>query len=348
MKKALENAAYATLCCFAAIILIYPEISENAILSTLRTTVRGVVPSLFPFMVISSMLCDLPTPALLTKIASPFCELLRIPKIYATSLAVGNLCGFPVGASSVSEIAIKYGNEKKTALRAAVISNNVSISFACAFVGSVLRGGKKAALVLWVCQLAASFSVCALSSLFCKKEAENKQEYPNTEYNIPLSESFANSVVKAAESSLSIASFICFFSVISAYISSLAAKTGNIFSEYFFSFLLEISFACEKSSELDFPLCVVICAFCMGFSCICVIFQSSVFLNRAGISVMSFCAMKFLQGIISALFAYLAFRFIKFDFETATVGAVFDAQIPFIIVSLVLIVIYFFAITKKR
>lgn len=348
MKKVLKNTAYATLCCFAAIILIYPEISENAILNTLKTTVRGVVPSLFPFMVISSMLCDLPTPSFLIKITSPFCKLLRIPKVYAVSLAVGNLCGFPVGVSSVSEIAKKYGSEKRTALRAAVISNNVSISFACAFVGSILRGGKKAALVLWMCQFAAAFSVCALSSLFQKKEAENISEYPIVEYNVPLSESFANSVVKAAESSLSVASFICFFSVISAYISCLAAKTGNKFSEYFFPFLLEISSACEKSSELDFPLCAVICAFCMGFSCICVIFQSSIFLNRAGISVTSFCAMKFFQGIISALLAYFAFRFIKFDFETATVGAVFDAQIPFTAISLLLVVIYFFTITKKR
>lgn len=347
MKHTVKSILYILLCSFAVIILLYPDASQNAITNSIKSTVMSVVPSLFPFMVISALLCDLPMPKFLNSLMKPICKLLKLNREYASSIILGNICGFPIGALTASKITENYGINKHEALRAVILSNNVSISFALTYVASTVKGGRKTALILWVCQFTSAICVCFISSAVQKTNFQLQVKPKTVSIGYSFTQSFTNAVGKAAQNSLNVASFICFFSVLSVYITNTGKALGAKYLSFTADILLEISTACKKTSEVPFPHSAVICAFCMGFSCICVIFQSAVFIKNCGVSVGAFTALKFFQGILSASFATIILQFINPEEKAVEVSISPITQLPIITISLCFLAVYFYIILKE-
>ena len=341
MKFTYKNIVFYLSCAFIAVILILPSVAENAIISAVKTTVITVVPALFPFMVISGILCEAGAPEPVKTLFKPLCRLLRIPDSCSSVILVGNLCGFPVGASSVCSLVLNGEIDRESGLRTAVLSNNVSISFALSYVGSVLFSCRKLALVMWLSQLISCIFICFAESRIQKSRHHRETvKIPTEEKHFSLSKVFTSSVSRAALGCLSVAAFICFFSIVKQYVSSVLTKAGLPILSNIISLILEIASACNLSATYSYPLSAAFCCFAMGFSGLCVICQSAVYLSECGISTVRFTAMKLLQGVLSGLISFVLCLFIKFDVSVSSLSPTVNLNSVFTVVSFFLFIIY--------
>ena len=122
---------------FAAfmLFLIYDREISAAALAALSVAVEKVIPSLFPFMVLSSMIVSLGLADSFGKIIPT--KLFSLPQSSAAVILTGILCGFPVGAVGSAELYRSGHITKDEAARLCAISCHVSPAFLIGVVATV-------------------------------------------------------------------------------------------------------------------------------------------------------------------------------------------------------------------
>ena len=316
MKKALISAV---LIFFAVILIVFPEVSEEAVRSSMTTAIRSVIPSLFSFMVLSDVIVSSDIISEKSKLLTPFGKLFNVSKSGAAVFILGNLSGFPVGARLAARQCERGLITTEEAARLAVISNNVSTAFAVSFVGAGLFSSRALGVSLYLCQLAAAIITGIIIGLIPKRKKTHPTKLPKEDLTEKKASGiFVKAVNDGAISCLGICAFIVVFGVISSYIKEIFASFGlPPFFNAVISAFLEISNGCISVQSLSFPLSASLCAFAIGFSGISVLCQSSMFLKRAGISVMPIAAAKVFQGLLTAIFTSAVVRFFNISCEAS-------------------------------
>lgn len=284
-------------------LLLRPDIAAEAVTSSLKTVVSRIIPSLFPFMVLSEMMI------------SSFCGTSTNKKntllSVISAVALGNISGFPVGAKNSARLCETGVLSRKEALLCAIISGNAGASFVISFVGANLFSNKRLGLIIYLSQLTASLISAMIASVMIKEKRvfNAVPVFDGKNNRTSFSEAFTSSVSGAALSSLSVAAFITTFGVIIKYVLLLAETfTDSKLVLSIISSVLEISNGCLASMSLKAPASYVMCSFCIGFSGLSVMFQSIIYLRRQSINIIKFVAFKFLQGVLSAVITYLAVK----------------------------------------
>ena len=94
----------AVLCCFSALLLL-PEVSAQAARDAMLLCAQTLIPSLFPFFVLSSLLIACGASELLSALLSPLMRpLFGLSGAGAAALALGLCGGYPVGARTAAEL----------------------------------------------------------------------------------------------------------------------------------------------------------------------------------------------------------------------------------------------------
>lgn len=333
-----------------ALLLAFPETASDALRTSAVFAVSNVLPSLFPFMVLSSIASEIGLAQSFTKPFSFLRPLFGIPRSSVLSITVGNLCGFPVGSSSVLSLYEKGEVTSDQALRVLVMSNNVSVSFAVCYVGKLLFLSSGAGVVLWAVQLSASFLCALLLRLIFTGKNQRRAQKVNGETgdaSKSFSEIFTSSVSKAALSSLYVVSFICVFSVVGVFADRLFALFNAENLSVVFKMFLEMSSASALSASVGGRIGFSLCAFALGFSGLSVICQSAVYFLRCGISVPRFACIKLLQGILSFAGAFLLFPLLDISSPAADLSGYEASNFHLFGVSLVLLTLYMLIKVKE-
>ena len=132
---------------------------ENAIIG-IDLCLRTVVPSLFPFFILSGILNS----SLLgqnIRLVRPIGRLCKIPSGSESILLLGLLAGYPVGAQLIGN-AYRDGNlSRKSAARMVAFCNNAGPAFIFGIL-STMFSSRSTAWILWVIQIASAIFVGAL------------------------------------------------------------------------------------------------------------------------------------------------------------------------------------------
>ncbi len=301
---------YITICAvtitFVALIL-KPEVAAEAVLSSLKITVSRVIPSIFPFMVLSDFVLSC-TSSKITKNKAKRNTIIK--KLWV--ILIGNVSGFPVGAKSTAELYLSGEIDKRGAAMLSVLSGNAGISFVLSYVGTNLFSSSRIGLILYLSQLFGSVITATAYSVINRGKVTSKDGVPlnkNSFLRKSTEESFISAVSGSALSALSVTAFITVFGVIIKYVKYFVEKihltpTNSQLLTAATSSILEISNGCMDASTLRSPYCFALCAFAIGFSGMSVIFQSMVYLKKANISAALFISLKFVQGSISMFVTY--------------------------------------------
>ena len=151
MKKRLLAAVIAV---FALLLLLRPEAAEEAVRGGLALCFQTVVPSLFPFFVVVSLLLQLGLGRWLGRLFSPFMEpLFHLSGAAVTPLIAGLIGGYPSGARTAAELYREGTLTREEAERCLAFVNNCGPAFALSFVGTAVLRSERAglALYLWPC-----------------------------------------------------------------------------------------------------------------------------------------------------------------------------------------------------
>ena len=196
-------------------LLLSPDTSAQACRDALTLCAQTVIPSLFPFFVLSSLLVSGggadAFSALLGGLMRP---LFGLDGAGASALALGLLGGYPVGARTVAELHSAGTLEKKEAERLLGFCNNAGPGFILGICGGAVLHSSRAGLYLYLVHTA---SALLTGILLCRDLPRRGAGYHKAAQHanaVPFASLFSAAVRSALAGILNVCAFVVLFLVL--------------------------------------------------------------------------------------------------------------------------------------
>ena len=299
MKPALRRGALVLIVLLLGSFLLFSSLVRQAAVEGLGLCAKVLVPSLFPFCVLSNLLilmgCDR---SLGRRTGRLMPALFGVSPNGAAALFLGCVGGFPVGAMTIARLYSRGSITRDDACRLSAFCCNAGPAFLLGAAGAHLLGSATAgALLLAVHLLAAVLTGMLLSggSAPVRREAPSPPQPP-----LPFSAAFPQAVSQGCTGMVQLCGFVVFFSVILALAGRLPAGDNLL---RLLAGVLEVSCGIESLQGLaDFPAFVSAAAV-LGWSGLCVHCQTAFVLQGCGLKLRSYLRGKLLHTALSVLLA---------------------------------------------
>ena len=310
-KQRLQDAF--VLCGFllcGAGLLCYSKAVSAAMTQALALCVQVLLPSLFPFFVLSSMVISTGViQRLSTRLEKPFQWLFGLPGSFGAALLLGAAGGYPVGAKTIATLYQQGQCSKRDAEKALRFCNNAGPAFLISAVGASLLQDPHAGLNLYAVHV---LSALIIGFIYRKNTDYVKYhgitaDHMRSTATISL---FLRAVTDAFSSFLNVSAFVLIFSVISTMLQQLplidslhCLPGGGILWYGLLAGFLELTsgVACLTQGGLPPSILLPALSFLCGWGGCSVQFQTISLLHDAGLSCRQYLKSKLLQGILAAL-----------------------------------------------
>ena len=323
MGRLLRQEKYRTmllglgLLCFALALVVWPETAMSAMRDGLNLCGNVILPSLFPFFVLSALVVELGMSRCLGRLLEPvMAPLFRVNGACASALALGFLGGYPVGARTAISLYQSGQCSRTETERLLAFCNNCGPAFILGVVGAGVFGSGQVGLLLYLGHLAASLLVGLVFRFYKPGEAPRCRNKQAAQFQtVSISAAFTHSVTGALQSTLNICAFILFFTVairiltLSGFLTTLSAGLSGLFApfglsqiwaERLLTGLLELSSGVSALTDGTMSGRMSMAAFMLGWAGVSVHCQVMAFLGDSGLSLRTYLAGKLLHGVLSA------------------------------------------------
>ena len=296
MKKRWRTPFCLVLCCGALWFLADAAHCRAAVEEALSLCARSVIPSLFPFLVISSLLLAMGFGDLTASVLSGLMEpLFRIGGPGSAALVLGLLGGYPIGAKTAGELYQSHALSRQEAERLLTFCNNCSPVFLISVLGSWIFGSVRAGVWLLLIHVGSALLVGLLfrgTSSACSQDMSRSCTFQA----ISPVQAFVSAVDGALRSVLSVCAFVTFFYVLSRPLSSLGSPAGALLVGMTELFSLTPLLTPDRFG-------FILAAGAAGWGGLSVLCQTAAALEGSGLRLRYYLAGKALQGLFSALLA---------------------------------------------
>ncbi len=294
MKK--SHIVIISISIFTVLITIYSDLVFKVGFYSMKNTIMNIIPSLFPYMVISTLIVSSGAADFLGKLF-PISRLFSLPTCASAPIIIGALCGFPLGAKSAAEL-YEQGYLSKTETEILIsIANNTGPSFLVFVVGATLWHDIYFGIFLYITQIITSiFSAYLINKIIFKISSKTHNLY----FSISpkgFTESLSKAVTSASLSCVYICGFITFFSVANTIFKELLKNLPENML-LILTAILEFSEATAITANIQSTYAYFICGFSVGWSGLCVFCQTAGFTSSLGLSLKRCVVSKLLQGIL--------------------------------------------------
>ena len=322
----------------AAALLLFPVQSVAAAKSGLQLCGNVIIPSLFPFFVLSSFCMEIGLVQYLGRVLEPLMRpLFRVSGACASAFVLGIIGGYPVGAKTAIALYEKRLISRDEAERLLAFCNNCGPAFIFGVVGAGVFSSSAVGLLLYLIHILSSVLVGLLFRFRGSRTVSAGCAAP-TEEAPAFSAAFTASVRSAMQSTLSICAFVLFFTVIirllvlSGVLRGAAALLGTLLApfggtdaaaEKLLIGAIEMSsgVASLSGSAGAMSTQLSLAAFILGWAGLCVHCQVLSFLGSSDLSVRTYLAGKLAHGIISAALAGVLIRVLPIQLPVSAVYA---------------------------
>lgn len=201
------------------------ETASAAAKAGLDSCLRSVIPSLFPFLILTNLILRLELPRCFTDFPGRLFErVFHIRRSAFPAFLAGLAGGYPLGAEAAAECCRRKMCSPEEAVRLAVFADNCSPGFLFSLVGSILPGGNRQALKLLLLQWTVSAGLGVILGL-----GHEPSEYVSPEARVSGDSVFTKitaSVKAGGRSVLTICAYVIFFQVLSAFLPEDALLRG--------------------------------------------------------------------------------------------------------------------------
>ena len=209
MRKSCGTAALLFLALFGAALLLFPAESAAAASEGVTLCLTTVLPALFPFFVLSSLLVQSRVPRLLSRALAGFMHpLFGVSGAGASALILGLLGGYPVGARTVAELYARGEVEQYEAEQLLVFCNNSGPGFFLGVCGTAVFDSARAGAYLYLIHV---FSAL-VTGVLLRRELGLPRRKPTQGRSAPLD--LAAAVQGAFAAVGSVCAFVIFFMVL--------------------------------------------------------------------------------------------------------------------------------------
>ena len=241
--------------CALALMLRRADVAAECMREGLFLCARTVVPSLFPFMVLSELIVasgvgewlSIPLERLLGK-------LLGLSRSGCCALILGLVCGFPVGARCAIAAYEKQTIDKNECERILASSSLPSSAFLISTVGTTLWKNVTFGVFIYV---TAIFSALLGGILLYGMQKRKKREHPKKAFLPPAKVHFEagmlpSAVKNATMSTLLICAYVVFFSTLTGTVELVLGRfSASEATHAILSILLELSGGVSAAASLE-------------------------------------------------------------------------------------------------
>lgn len=316
-------------------LLFYPQESMEAARDGLRLCYNVIIPSLFPFFVLSALVVELGLAGYLGRLLEGMMRpLFNVSGACASAFALGFIGGYPVGAKTAINLYEKGMCTKTEAERLLAFCNNSGPAFILGVVGAGVFGSSRVGLLLYLAHAAASVCIGILFRFYKRGSRGKAEPRPAPQFHAQrFTVAFTGSIKNSFLSTLNICAFVVFFTVVIRMLSLAGILTGAAgvlgallsplgfdaqWAERLFIGVIEISsgvWSLSGTGALAGRMSLA--AFMLGWAGVSVHCQVLSFIGGSGLSVRTYIVGKSLHGALSAAFIAALFRVLPFELPAA-------------------------------
>lgn len=273
-----------------------------------------IVPSLFPFFVMSSLVVDLGLAAYLGRAMEGLMRpLFRVSGSCAAAVALGFIGGYPVGARTALQVYQQGLCTKAEAERLLAFCNNSGPAFILGVVGAGVFGDSRVGLLLYLTHALASVLVGLIFRFYGgRDERWTASARPKPIQTVTVPAAFTGAVARSLQSTLNICAFVVFFAVVLQLLSACGVFTALAqllalagfepeWAKRLVAGLLELSSGVSSlRGGAQLTGRVSMAAFMLGWAGLSVHCQVLSFLVDSGLSAKTYLLGKLCHGLIAA------------------------------------------------
>ncbi|MBQ6931807.1 MAG: hypothetical protein IJN38_06725 [Clostridia bacterium] len=255
---AVPVAAVGTACMLVAC----PECCVKGAVSGLITCASVVIPSLFPFLIVSSFVALSPSCGRAMRVFSPVMRhIFRLPACAAPAVIFGFFGGYPVGCSVAAQFFRCGLIDAEQAQRITCFCVNAGPAFVITAVGTVMLGNIRAGVILFLSVLISGILLGFALGLTAPKPQKQTE---NEATSLTNSQALVESVENGAVAMMKICAWTVVFSCVSGMLShwNLGADVLTALN-----CVLEVTAGCTLASE-NANLCTLAAALGWGGLCV--------------------------------------------------------------------------------
>ncbi|MGN1410875.1 MAG: hypothetical protein ACI4XJ_11965 [Eubacteriales bacterium] len=281
------------------LLLFFEDSASEAAKNALLISVNNVIPPLFAYMVISSVIIELD---LLEPIYRhiPTDRMFRLPRCTSPVILTGLVCGFPVGAAGTKSL---YDSGKISLREASLLVALSSCASPAFLIGSVGRwwGDVRFGAVLYLVSIVTIIVFGAVCGRRMKKgENITVQSVNQSEHEVGrnFASSVCGSISRTSAACLNVTAYITFFSILRAILTELIPPLS-----LFFAAVLEFSGGAYMGAVRSGVIGAAASGFAVGFTSLSVFMQTYNITSRSSIPLSYFTVSKLIVGFTCAVSA---------------------------------------------
>ena len=256
----------------------------------------SVIPALFPFLVVSSLLLALGLGELLSPMLAGLMEpLFRVDGLGSSALLLGLVGGYPIGAKTAADLYRKGLLSRPEAERLLAFCNNSNPVFLISVLGVGVFGSVRAGVWLWLIHL---LSALLTGLLFRNWGGQGRRQAGGTTafQAVSLSAAFVSAVRESLSGMLSVCAFVTFFYVLARPLASLGGWLGPVLVGLTELFSLTPLLRADRFG-------FILSSAMAGWGGLSVLCQTAAVLEGSGLRLQSCAAGKAVQGLLAGLLA---------------------------------------------
>ena len=310
----------------AFLILLLAINSKTSVASAKEALIlcyRALIPSLFPFFVLSGILIRTGFVKVLGEVLSPLVRaMFNISGEGAFAFAIGIISGYPMGAKVVAELYREGIIAENEAERLLGFCNNSGPLFIIGAIGVGMFGDSALGMKLYLIHILSAVFVGFFFKWFGVKKIAKKELGIKSMVGIQLRkvisgkrQSFGKILSETVSSSVNTMMLICGFVVLFSVVTDclmpiIDALITNEAIKLFGNGMLEITAGISKISEYikmlpDFKMQMI--SFLLGFGGICVHLQVLGVISGSGLKMRTYIFGKVLQAFFALIIAFVLF-----------------------------------------
>lgn len=283
----------------------------------LRLCVELIIPSLFPFFVVSILLNRLGFPYAVGRLLSPFFKkLFKVSGAGGSALVMGLCGGYPLGAAYIADMHSHDVIDANEAEKLLAFCNNSGPAFIIGAVGAGAFGSARVGMYLYFIHISAAF-ITGIILRGAKMQRDNTAPVPMPQN---VSSAFPEAVKQAVISVLNVCGFVVIFTVMAGLLDMgghFSLLTGRLsamlgtplsWSRALLTGLLELGSGCGLLRGMEAsPVNAALAAFMLGWGGVSVHFQTLALFAGTNIKGALHFAGRLISAIIAAVLAYAIF-----------------------------------------
>ena len=318
---------------FAAVaaLVIFPKDSVDAAAGGVRLCFNVIIPSLFPFFVLSTLIVQLGIARHFGRLLEPVMRpLFNVGGACSTAVVLGFIGGYPVGAKTVIALYENGSCTKVEAERLLSFCNNSGPAFIFGVVGAGVFSSSAVGIMLYFAHALASILVGIVFRFWGRSEELRSRTHLPAAPPKRFTLAFTDSIRSSFQTTLNICGFVIFFTVfirllfLSGILPLLASGIGALFAPFGFdrtwaerllTGLIELTSGVSslQGAAGEFTRSMAMAAFMLGWAGLSIHCQVLSFIGDSGLSVRTYIYGKILQGSVSAVLAYLVAKLFVFS-----------------------------------